>query len=183
MKSQSKSSLFYLIILILTMIVLIIGISFTYYSLVSSDKEDSTIIKTGTLEINYIDGKAISTGNLIPINEPDLNTENFVYKKNFSVNSTGTLEQNINIYLEIKQNDFKDNMLGFALYDGSNKLSSGTIPKSGKVLLKDNLYLKNKSTNNYTVLIWLIENNENQDNQMGNMLKGGFYIEANQIKY
>ena len=83
--SKSKSDLFYFIVLILTLIIMVIGVTFTYFSLIASDKEDSTIIKTGTLAINYIDSNAIDTYALMPINEPDLNTKYSVYKKNFSV--------------------------------------------------------------------------------------------------
>lgn len=183
MNGQSKSNVFYLIVLILTMITLIVGISFTYYSLVSSAEEDSTILKTGTLKINYVDGKAVNIDKLVPINEPNLDTEKFVYKKYFSVSSTGTLDQNINIYFDVIQNDFDDNILGYSLYYENNKLSSGVMPKTGRILLKDNHYLKNGSTNNYTMLIWLRENNENQDNQMDNVFKGGFYIDATQFRY
>lgn len=182
--SKSKSDLFYFIVLILTLIIMVIGVTFTYFSLIASDKEDSTIIKTGTLAINYVDGNAIDTYALMPINEPDLSTEYSVYKKNFSVRSTGTLDQTLDIYMYITNNQFDDNILGYSLYDSvGNKLSKGDIPKNGRILLNSGIYLKSNEEKKFTVLIWLKENNKQQDYEMGKTFTGGFDITASQIKY
>ena len=54
--SKSKNDIFYLIVLILTIITLMVGITFTYFSLVAKEKDDSTKVKTGSIAINYIDG-------------------------------------------------------------------------------------------------------------------------------
>lgn len=163
---------------------MVIGVTFTYFSLIASDKEDSTIIKTGTLAINYIDGNAIDTYALMPINEPDLSTKYSVYKKNFSVKSTGTLDQTLDIYMYITNNEFDDNILGYSLYDSAgNKLSKGDIPKNGRILLDSGIYLKSNEEKKFTVLIWLKENNKQQDYEMGKTFTGGFDITASQIKY
>lgn len=182
--SKSKSDLFYFIVLILTLIIMVIGVTFTYFSLIASDKEDSTIIKTGTLAINYIDGNAIDTYALMPINEPDLSTKYSVYKKNFSVKSTGTLDQTLDIYMYITNNEFDDNILAYSLYDSAgNRLSKGDIPKNGKILLDSGIYLKSNEEKKFIVLIWLKENNKQQDYEMGKTFTGGFDITASQIKY
>ena len=141
-------------------------------------------IKTGTLAINYVDGNAIDTYALMPINEPDLSTEYSVYKKNFSVRSTGTLDQTLDIYMYITNNQFDDNILGYSLYDSvGNKLSKGDIPKNGRILLNSGIYLKSNEEKKFTVLIWLKENNKQQDYEMGKTFTGGFDITASQIKY
>ena len=90
MQSKSKSDVFYLILLVLTLITMVIGITFTYFSLVAKEKEDNTKIQTGILSINYVDGESIGGSGLIPINEPNLDTDYAVYKKKFSVRSKGT---------------------------------------------------------------------------------------------
>lgn len=182
--SRSKTDIFYVIVLVLTLIVMIVGVTFTYFSLIASDKEDSTNIKTGTLAINYIDGDDIDTYALMPISEPDLNTKYSVYKKKFSVKSTGSLDQTLDIYMFVTDNDFNDNILGYSLYDSSGKkLSKGNVPKSGKILLDSGIYLKSNERKEFTVLIWLNDNGKNQDYEMGNSFKGGFDITASQIKY
>ena len=54
--SIKKKNLFYTIVLILTLIVMIVGATLAYYKLVASQKEDSTVLYTGTLQIQYLDG-------------------------------------------------------------------------------------------------------------------------------
>lgn len=181
---KSKKDLFYLILLTLTLITMLVGITFTYFALVSSEKKDSTRIQTGTLAINYVDGNEINAYLLMPINEPNLNTTYSVYKKNFSVKSSGTLAQTLNIYINVTENEFANNALKYAIYNSNNeKISVGFIPSDGKVEIASGLYLESGGTNSYTVLIWLQENNLNQDYEQGNSFVGGFEIVANQIKY
>ncbi len=182
-ESRSKRDVFYFVVLILTMITMLVGITFTYYSFLAGDKKDSTQIRTGTLSINYIDGREINTYLLLPIEEPNLNTTFSVYKKHFSVTSDGTLDQIMDLYIDVTSNDFDSNALGFALYDSSNtKIATGSIPDSGKVLMKNNVYLDSGETKSYTVLIWLQENYRNQDYEQGSTFVGGFEIDARQIE-
>ena len=185
-KSKSKNDIFYLILLILTMITMVIGVTFTYFGLIAKEKDDSTKVKAGSLSINYIDGMAIDTYALLPINEPNLNTKYSVYKKKFEVSSDGTLDQTLDLYITVTENNFKNNALKFALYDSTNsKIGIGYIPsqKGEKVLMAKDVYLKSNSTKNFTVLIWLQENNENQDEEQGKTFTGGFDITATQLKY
>lgn len=181
--SKNKRDVFYFTVLVLTLVVMLVGITFTYFSLLASDKKDSTRLQTGTLAINYIDGRAIDTSLLLPINEPNLDTEYSVYKKHFSVKSSGTLDQTMDMYIDVTKNDFADNALHFALYDSSNtKVRSGSIPSEGKVLMENDIYLKSGETKEFTVLIWLQENNQNQDYEQGSSFVGGFEINARQVK-
>lgn len=54
---KSKNDIFYLILFVLTIITMIVGITFTYFSLIASEDEDSTKVQTGSISINYIDGE------------------------------------------------------------------------------------------------------------------------------
>lgn len=186
MKSKSKNDIFYFILLILTMITMVVGVTFTYYALIAKEKDDSTKLKAGSISINYIDGMAIDTHFLLPIDEPTLNTEYSVYKKKFSVKSDGTLDQTLDLYIKVTDNKFDNNALKYALYDSSNnKISTGYLPsaKGSKVLMASGILLKSNNTKDFTVLIWLQENNQNQDSQQGKTFIGGFDITATQIKY
>lgn len=182
--SKSKNDIFYMILLVLTIVTMLIGITFTYFSLMAKEKDDSTRVQTGTLSINYIDGREINTYALLPINEPNLDTKYSTYKKKFSVASNGTLDQYIDMYIDVTNNEFAPSALGFALYDSSNnKISKGWIPKTGKVLMASNIFLKSGEAKDFTVLIWLQENNQNQDYEQGNIFVGGFDIDGRQVKY
>jgi len=182
---RRKNDIFYLLLLFFTLITMIIGITFTYFSLLTKEDDDSTKVQTGTLAINYIDGQEINTYALLPISEPNLNTKYSTYKKSFSISSSNsTLDQNFNIYIDVTNNEFDNNALGFILYDANgNRISSGNIPSSGKVLLASNLELKTGENKSYTVLIWLQDNGKNQDYEQGKNFSGEFYITTEQIKY
>lgn len=182
--SKKKTDIFYLVLLILTLITLVVGITFTYFSLFAKDKEDDAKVNTGVLSINYIDGSEINTYALLPIEEPDINTEASFYKKNFSITSDGTLNQYINIYLDVTENEFTNNALGYTLYDSKNrKVGSGSLPTDGRITLATNVYLESGEEKKYTILIWLKENYENQNYEQGNTFRGEFYITATQVKY
>ena len=186
MKSKSKNDIFYLILLILTMITMVIGITFTYFGLIAKEDDDSTRIQTGTLSINYIDGMTIDTYALLPSDEPSINSNQSVYKKKFSVKSNGTLDQTLDLYIKVKENGFTNGALKYSIYDSSNtKLGTGNLPieKDAKLLMASDVYLKSNNTEEFTVLIWLQENNKNQDHEAGKTFVGGFEITATQIKY
>lgn len=182
--SKSKNDIFYLIVLILTMITMIVGITFTYFSLIAKEKDDSTKVKTGSIAINYIDGVSINSDGLIPRKEPSLGESYAVYTKRFAVSSSGTLDQTLDIYINVTKNEFLNNNLKFALYNSNgNKISSGSIPSSGKVLLVSGDILKTNSTNYYTVIMWLNDDGTNQNYEISNTFVGGFSIDAQQLKY
>lgn len=182
---SKKNDIFYLILLVFTLITMIIGITFTFFMLFTTEKEDNTRIEAGSIAINYIDGKDINTYALLPISEPNLNTKYSTYKKNFAITSSGsTIDQNFDIYIDVTNNEFSNNALGFILYDANgNIVSRGTIPSSGRVLVASSINLKSNETLNYTLLIWLQDNNDNQDYEQGKSFTGGFYIDTKQIKY
>ncbi len=183
-KGNGKVSTFYAFILILALVVMTIGGTLTYYTLVGKEDDDSTEIRTGTLYINYIDGKKIDTYDLYPIDEPGIDSDTYVYKKRFSVESTGTLDQTLDIYVDVTKNEFVSGHLMYALYDSNNnKINSGSIPTSGRLLMSSDVFLKSKEMKSYTVLIWLKETFENQNNEQDCHFNGEFDIEAEQIKY
>ena len=133
---------------------MVIGATFTYYSLVASDKEDSTWVQTGDLAIKYVDGSVIKADNLMPMNEPNLNTRSSYYRKEFSVRSTGSLDQTIDIYINVNSNEFRNGNLRFSLYGPSNeKIGTGTIT-SGKVLVGSKIDLKRMETKKSLISLW-----------------------------
>ncbi len=183
--SKKKNDIFYLILLIFTLITMIIGITFTYFSLFATEREDNTRIETGSIAINYIDGKEINTYALLPISEPSFDTKYSVYKKSFSITSSGsTMDEVFDIYIDITKNEFSNDALGFILFDNSgNFINKGTIPSSGRVMISSSNVLKKNETLSYTLLIWLMENNLNQDYEQGKSFTGSFYIDAKQVLY
>lgn len=182
--SESKKRIFYMIVLILTFITMIIGATLAYFSLISSQREEGTVLYTGKLEINYIDGVYIKNPTLMPTTEPNYNTYKNVYRNNFSVTSSGTLEQTISIELDIANNEFQENSIKYIIYnENGQKLASGNVPKIGKTTIASDMYLPKTATARFTLIIWLENTNYNQNFEMGKSITGKININSKQIRY
>lgn len=182
--SESKKSLFYMIVLVFTLIIMIIGATLAYFKLIASQKEEGTVLYTGKLEINYIDGVYISNPELVPMSTPNYNTYQGVYRNSFSVASSGTLEQTIELELEIANNEFSDGVMKYIIYnEKGNKVTSGYVPKTGKVTLADNIYLEATGTAKYTLIMWLNNSGHNQNKEMGKNISGKINIHSKQLRH
>ena len=182
--SLKKKNLFYTIVLILTLITMIIGATLAFYQLMSSQKEEGTVLYSGTLQVEYLDGVYIKNPDLYPTKHVDYNTYNGVYRNNFAVISTGTLEGTMAIDVNITKNEFQENALKYAIYNSEGvQMDNGYVPKSGKFNLTSNIYIKSNSTVKYTLIIWLDNTNYNQNFEMGKTVSGRIDIYAKQLKY
>ena len=182
--SAEKKRLFYLIVLILTLITMAIGATLAYLKLVGSQKEEGTVLYTGTVKINYIDGRYIEDPELVPMTSVGYNTYDNVYRNNFSITSTGTLDQTIDISMEIENNEFSENALKYLLYsEKGNQLASGNIPKTGEIPLVNNVFLGHGETATYTLIIWWGSTSSNQNSEMGSTITAKINAEAKQVKY
>lgn len=181
---KEKKNLFYIIVLLLTLIIMIIGATLAYFSLVASQKEEGTVLYTGTLQVNYIDGIYLKDPILYPLKNVNYNTYDKVYRNNFSVASTGTLDQIIAVDLVITKSEFTTNSLKYALYNSRGReLTTGYINQEGTINIIDNTFLSHGETAKYTLIIWLEDNNQDQTANMGAIVSGRFDVHAVQAKY
>ena len=180
-----KKNLFYMITLILTLIIMIIGATLAYFKLVASQDEEGTVLYTGTLQITYIDGTYIKNPDLYPLSNVTYNTYDKVYRNTFAVASSGTLDQTISIDMEINTNEFNENSLKYAVFNSQGvELQRGYVPKSGLANLANNIYLAHDGTATYTLIIWWDSNTGfNQVSEMGSTVSGKIDIYAKQIRY
>ena len=182
--SESKKSIFSMIVLILTLITMIIGATLAYFKLLSSQKEEGTVLYTGKLEINYIDGVYMQNPELIPINEPNYNTYKGVYRNNFSVASSGTLEQTISLELQVTINEFKEDAIKYIIFnEKGQKITTGDVPSTGTVTLASDMYLEATGTAKYTLIVWLNNTGYNQNSEMGKKIVGKINIHSKQMRY
>ena len=181
--SDDKKRLFYLIVLFLTLIVMIIGATFASLKLVASSKEEGTILYTGTVHINYIDGTYIDNPVLYPLKSINYDTTEKVYRNTFTVTSTGTLDQTIKIDLNVNENDFESSWLKYSLYSSNgNELAKGDVPKNGIINLTNNIYLEHGSSARYTLIIWLKDNGTNQYTGEEKYFSGKIDVTAIQVR-
>ena len=182
--SESKKTIFYMIVLILTLITMIIGATLAYFSLFASQKEEGTVLYTGKLEINYIDGVYIKNPELIPMNEPSYDTYKGVYRNSFAVSSSGTLEQTIDLELEISRNEFRTNAIKYIVYnEKGQKITTGYVPMEGKVTVASDMYLEATGTAKFTLIVWLNNTGYNQNSEMGKKIVGRININSKQMRY
>jgi len=182
--SESKKRIFYTIVLILTLITMLIGATLAYFSLVASQKKEGTVLYTGKLEINYIDGVYIKDPILVPTSNPGYDTYDGIYRNSFQVASSGTLDQTITLELDVSKNEFSTNALKYAVYNSKGqRITAGNVPKDGKATMARDMFLKSTGTASYTLLIWLEDTGGNQNSDMGKIISGKINIHSKQIRY
>ena len=182
--STKKKNLFYMIVLILTLLTMIIGATLAYYKFIASQKEGGTVLYTGTLSIEYIDGTYINNPYLYPLKNVNYDTFDYVYRNNFAITSTGTLDQTIWLDLYITDNKFAENALKYAIYNNEGvEMQRGYVPNSGKVNIASNLYLGSKNTAKYTLIIWLDDTDYNQNFETESTITGRIDVYAKQVRH
>ena len=106
-----------------------------------------------------------------------------VYRNNFAVTSTGTLDQTIWIDVDITENLFKENALKYAIFNSEGvEMTRGYVPQKGKFNIGSNLYLASNGTTKYTLIIWLDNTKYNQNFEMGTIVTGRIDVYAKQIR-
>lgn len=187
--TANKKDIFYIVVLILTFITVVVGATFAIYTHILSQEEGTSAVYTGTLSIEYLSGEIINVNKLYPREEPTIETTKNVYKNNFKVTNTGSLDSRIEIRLVIDNNNFGENSLPgeapplkYSLYNSEEKIKTGWINKEGIKLetLADNIELTNNTTEEYTLLIWIDDNGENQNHEMDKKLEGRIEVKAMQ---
>lgn len=182
--TANKKDLFYIIVLILTFITVVMGATFALYVWFFSQEEGTSAVYTGTFSIQYLSGDKIDFGLLYPTEKPTIDTVKNVYKNNFKVTNTGSLDGEIEkIVIEIKKNEFSNKTLRYSLYNkNQEEISEGYIEGSTEATVASKLALKNNDTEEYTLLIWIEETGENQNTEMKKNLIGTLRVDAIQKK-
>jgi hypothetical protein len=164
--------------LILTLIVTIIGTVYALSMLMKSQVEGSSAVYTGTLSINYTDGRVVNCS-LMPIYTPPSVDYDGAYTNTFSITSTGTLNSVVEIKLDINLNEFPDGYIKYALYNSNKELlKTGNINGENTVSLAQNVVIPTEATATYTLQIWLEETNEDQTAYMNKSLMGTINVDA-----
>ena len=179
--AEDKKNFFYITILILTLVAVIVGAAFAIYTFLHSQEEGSSTVYTGTLSIEYLSGNIINLHNIYPITKPRFETEENVYKNTFKVTNTGTLKAVIAIYLDINSNTFSEGALKYKIFNSEGEeLITGDVPTEGSTEIANNILLEKESTAEFTLMIWLEETGDLQNEEMRKALTGSIRANANQ---
>ncbi len=181
--TADKKNFYYITILILTFIAVIVGATFAVYTFLHSQKEGGSEVYTGTLAIEYFTGNIINFKEIFPTNEPSFTEEDNVYKNTFKVTNTGTLDGILDISVEIVKNEFSEGVLKYKLFNSEGeKITDGIVPQKDSIQVANSILLESEKSTEFTLIIWLAENGENQNEEMRKELIGLIKADANQKK-
>lgn len=180
-KTAEKKDLFYIIVLILTLVAVIVGATFAAYYFLHKQEEGSSAVYTGTFSIEYLSGDIINFHYLTPSTDPDYEDTENIYKNNFKVTNIGSLDGIITINVDVNKNEFSKDIIMYKIFTSEGEgIQEGTITGEGKTELATNIVLPSNETANYTLIIWLKETGVNQNEEMKKQLTGKIEIDANQ---
>lgn len=179
--TANKKEFFYIVVLLLTFITVLVGATFAIYALIHRQEEGTSAVYTGTLSIEYLSGDIIDFHYLKPTVDPDLTTTDNIYRNNFRVGNTGSLDSLISVSIEVNENEFSKETLMYALYNGDEEvIASGFLEGNKDILLSGNIVLESSETENFVLLIWLKETGVEQNSEMRKSLTGQIKIDAAQ---
>ena len=179
--ASNKKEFFYIVVLILTFITVVVGATFAIYSLIFKQKEGTSAVYTGTLSIEYLSGDIIDFHYLKPTDDPDIDTVDNVYRNNFRVTNTGSLDSLISVFIEVNDNEFSDKTLMYSLYNSDGDVVAADYLEGNKdILISGNIVLENNETEDFVLLIWLKESGEEQNSEMKKTLTGQIKVDAAQ---
>lgn len=183
--TANKKDIFYIIVLILTFITVVVGATFALYVWFFSQEEGTSAVYTGTFSISYLYGDKIDFHLLYPTEKPTIDTVKNVYKNKLTITNTGNLDGRIEkIVIEINKNEFSNKTLKYSLYNkAKEEISEGYIEGSIEAIIASNLELKSNITEEYTLLIWIEETGENQNEEMKKSLVGTIRADLYQEEY
>lgn len=177
------------IIIIMIVMVLLMGITFTTYAYfgarVISGTINSTSVTTGGLNISISDS-SVAISNFAPIYDENYKTE--AYKKEFSlISSADSLNACTKILINVTNisTSLKSQYFKWKLVDEFGNEHNGNFAgyTSGDFLVVQNEFLKTSQTINYTLYIWISSaDGVDQTNMLGTQFSGNVKIEANDTK-
>ena len=153
--------------------VLLIVISIAYFTSISSSIFQG--IKTAYLDIAYESENTFRLNNLIPIKDNQIKDN--AAKISFTIKNYGKTEAYAHVNLiDITINDnFKNESFKWALYQEENLIKEGDFSSIGtntSLNLYNDIPFQPNEVKNYTIYIWISENNQDQSSMMNGSFKG-----------
>ena len=198
--NNGGKGLFYGVIGVATLIVAIIGATFAWFT-ATAGGETKTVVKTGTLSIEYVtsgegSGKVVDASNLKPATTDQVlaayqagnckfagdeasATETICAFAKVTVKNTGTLYANINADFNITKNEYKDNKLMHSVFKTTPATLTGS-PVGSTVTLPSAQALAPQATDSFVVLLWLDQTavNTGENSNANRTFTAGINVQA-----
>ena len=164
------------ILIVVPILVIILGFSYAFFF--TNVFGNSKTLTYGTLSINYTDGEKINFSNALPLKENQV--DQFATKKEFSVTNTGNVDgyleislSSISIPTELKNENFR-----WTLYNDDTQIATGNFSEvtDNKLKLKNNLPLKKSTTSNFSIALWIYDDESNQNTMLNKTFTAGITV-------
>lgn len=169
-EERIKKKITLTIVGIIVFVLILIGTSFAVFSAVSNTEEQT--ITSGNLSIDFETGQILRTTDIFPIKDSEIETK--ATELNFSVANTGDIVGYFDIYItdiEIPT-ALKDLNFKWRLIEGNNIINEGNFLELNEIgLLKRSIKIESNETKEYKILVWLKDNNEEQNYMQGRNLE------------
>ncbi len=198
--NNGGKGLFYGVIGVATLIVAIIGATFAWFT-ATAGGETKTVVKTGTLSIEYVSsgegaGRVLDASNLKPATTDQVlaayqagdckfaddeagATETICAFAKVTVKNTGTLYANINADFNITKNEYVDNKLMHSVFKTTPATLTGS-PVGSTVTLPSAQALAPQATDSFVVLLWLDQTavNTGENSNANRIFTAGIDVQA-----
>lgn len=198
--NNGGKGLFYGVIGVATLIVAIIGATFAWFT-ATAGGETKTVVKTGTLSIEYVSsgegsGKVVDASNLKPATTDQVlaaykrgdckfaddeagATETICAFAKVTVKNTGTLYAHINAHFNITKNEYVDNKLMHSVFKTTPETLTGR-PVGSTVTLPSAEALAPQATDSFVVLLWLDQTavNTGENSNANRIFTAGIDVQA-----
>ena len=87
----------------------------------------------------------------------------------------------LTVFVDINKNEFSDDTIMYKLYnEDKEELIKGVFSGTGEKEIASNVILESEKEVDYTLVVWLKETGDNQNEEMRRTLTGKIRVEANQ---
>ena len=173
-KGMNKKKKIILVSILLSAILLIVGVSYAYYSAnVKEVNKTQTVIKTNELEIIFTGTSEITASGIVP-------GESF--KKTFTVENVSNIPVTYNIYLENITNEFDEDLVYTLTDDNGEVIAEEVLPSdSEKTYLITDVEIEAEELKTYTMKIEFKYTDKDQNHLQGAEFKATLGVDTKKV--
>ena len=174
----------YLLILIIVLLLVVGGVSYSYFSANVINNPSDTVVSSGKIELS-IDDESINAVEISPIYDEDY--EMLSIHKNFTVISESTLNSCVNVYINVDSisDSLKSEYFKYKIVTEDKEfIGDFTRAKTGeKMIILDNVFIEPTMSKTFDLYIWVsYQDGVDQTDMLNSEIKSNIYVEGHDVK-
>ena len=174
----------YLLILIIVLLLVVGGVSYSYFSANVINNPSDTVVSSGKIELS-IDDESINAVEISPIYDEDY--EMLSIHKNFTVISESTLNSCVNVYINVDSisDSLKSEYFKYKIVTEDKEfIGDFTRAKTGeKMIILDNVFIEPTMSKTFDLYIWVsYQDGVDQTDMLNSKIKSNIYVEGHDVK-